>query len=177
MLPKKFCNYCASPLNHEHVEGRLRKLCSVCGTVLYENPVPAACVVVIDDFERVLLGRRSVEPQAGLWCLPGGFIELGERPEQAALRELHEETGITGKIEMLLGVATDPHPDYDTVLITAYLVRSFIGSPVAGDDVSEVSFYEASALPEIAFHSHRAFIRNYYSAYAIPTDVIKLRGK
>ena len=166
MGPKKYCCYCAGVLKLKVVEGRERKTCPDCGAVHYENPVPAACVVLVDEQKRVLLTRRSVEPQIGLWCLPGGFVELGESPEQAAVRELEEETGLKGRIHMLLGVATDPHPDYDTVLIAAYLVNTFNGLLVAGDDVSEAAFYDPSDLPDIAFQSHRFFIRHYYSAYA-----------
>ncbi|GAB6095937.1 NUDIX hydrolase [Desulfatiferula olefinivorans] len=166
MREKKFCSYCGSPVITTTVEGRLRKHCPHCNTTLYENPVPAACVVLIDPDDRILLARRKVAPQAGLWCLPGGFVELGERPDEAALRELVEETGLAGKIEMLMGVAIDPHPDYDTVLITAYLVRTFKGRLVPGDDVSEAGFYPFDRLPDIAFRSHRHFIRHYYSAYS-----------
>jgi ADP-ribose pyrophosphatase YjhB (NUDIX family) len=169
MLEKKFCPYCGGPMVTASIEGRLRKHCPQCRTTLYENPVPAACVVLIDPGDRVLLARRKVPPQAGLWCLPGGFVELGEQPEEAALRELREETGLAGKIDMLMGVSTDPHPDYDTVLITAYLVRTYGGELEAGDDVTEAGFYPFDRLPEIAFRSHRHFIRNYYSAYSLIT--------
>jgi 8-oxo-dGTP diphosphatase len=165
MRPKKFCPYCASPLVIASIEGRERRHCEGCGTTVYENPVPASCVILIDRCDRVLLTKRNVEPRAGYWCLPGGFIELGESPEQAALRELREETCLLGKIEMLLGAAIDPHPDYHTVLITCYLVRTYEGEPVAGDDVSDAAFYRAQDLPEIAFSSHRHFIRNYFSTF------------
>lgn len=166
MRKKKFCPYCAASLIESHIEGRLRKHCPLCQTTLYENPVPAACVVLIDDKEQVLLGKRSVEPKSGFWCLPGGFVELGESPEEAALRELREETGLQGKIDMMMGVACDPHPDYDTVLITAFLVRIFQGELLAGDDVSDTAFYPFQSLPDIAFKSHLYFIRNYFSAYS-----------
>ncbi|MBU1170327.1 MAG: NUDIX domain-containing protein [Proteobacteria bacterium] len=166
MIQKKFCPYCAGPLVESQIEGQLRKRCTQCQTILYENPVPAACVVLIDSQERVLLAKRKVDPKAGYWCLPGGFVELGESPEEAAIRELREETGLQGKIDMLLGVSVDPHPDYDTVLITAFLIRSFQGSIMAGDDVSRADFYFSETLPDIAFRSHSHFIRHYFSAYS-----------
>lgn len=167
MISGTYCTLCAAPLTLKMVEGRERKNCTSCGVTHYENPVPAACVVLVDERQRILLTRRNVEPRKGFWCLPGGFIELGESPEQAAIRELEEETGLKGRIHMLLGVATDPHPDYDTVLITAYLVRTFSGRVIAGDDVSDAGFYDKDQLPDIAFNSHRHFIRHYYSSYSM----------
>lgn len=167
MITRKYCSYCAGPLTLKMVEGRERKTCSSCGVTHYENPVPAACVVLVDERQRILLTLRNVEPRKGFWCLPGGFIELGETPENAAIRELEEETGLKGRIHMLLGVAADPHPDYDTVLITSYLVKTFSGQLIAGDDVSEAGFYEHNKLPEIAFRSHHHFIRHYFSSYSI----------
>ena len=94
-------------------------------------------------------------------------MELGETPEQAALRELKEETNITGKIELLLGISADPSPMYRTVLMSGYLVRNFSGHPIAGDDASDISCYGPDDLPEIAFESHKQFIRIFYSAYAL----------
>lgn len=162
----KFCHFCGERLGEKFVEGRTRKYCDGCQQPIYENPVPAACVILINDQEKVLLGKRSVEPKTGYWCLPGGFVELGETTETAALRELEEETGLSGKIELLMGVATDSNPHYHTVQITGYLVRHYTGTPVACDDVSDVAFFSYEDLPEIAFESHKVFIRNYFSAYS-----------
>lgn len=166
MREKKFCPYCGTGLIDRHIEGLVRKHCPGCETTVYENPVPASCVVAIDGRDRILLTKRSVEPKIGEWCLPGGFVELGESPENAALRELREETGLSGKITMLLGAATDPHPDYHTVLITSYLVRTFEGILQAGDDVSEAVFFSLDDLPPIAFKTHHHFIRHYFSTYS-----------
>ncbi len=119
-------------------------------------------MIVTDDRQNLLLVKRSVDPQKGLWCLPGGFIELGETPENAALRELYEETGLTGKIQKLLGVITNPNKLYDTVLLVGYLVTECTGSLVAGDDASDIGFFSYCNLPEIAFESHMKFIRGFY---------------
>jgi len=144
----------------------LRLFCTSCNEPLYENPVPVTCLVVIDDQKRILLVKRSAEPKKGFWCLPGGFMELGETPEQGALRELKEETGLIGQIDMLLGVAINSSALYHTVLMMGYLVRNYSGTLIAGDDASEAAYFHLDDLPEIAFKSHRSFIRIYLAAYS-----------
>lgn len=93
-------------------------------------------------------------------------MELKETPEQAALRELEEETGLSGKIQMLLGVTSSASPQYDTVLMIGYLIKEYSGLLEPGDDASDAAYFEYNKLPEIAFQSHMKFIRIYYSAYA-----------
>lgn len=93
-------------------------------------------------------------------------MELGETPEEAGLRELEEETGIKGKIDMLLGVTTHQGRIYDTILMTGFLVRRYCGTPVAGDDADEVRWFDRDEMPEIAFASHKSFIEIYYCTYA-----------
>ena len=148
------------------IEGRKRRFCEACSTPIYENPVPAACIVIADPDNRILLVKRGVDPKKGFWCLPGGFMELRETPEEAGLRELKEETGLTGKIDMLLGLQTHFGTQYDTILMSGFLVRSYTGTPKAGDDAEAVEWFRRGKLPEIAFSSHMKFIDIYYAAYA-----------
>jgi len=168
MIKKKFCHFCGNRLTEKFHEGRLRLFCNTCQSPLYENPVPATCLVTIDEHERLLLVRRSVDPKKGWWCLPGGFMELRETPEEAGLRELVEETGLAGKINMLLGVTSNHSAQYDTVLMTGFLIRSYSGYLYAGDDAEDARWFAHEELPEIAFDSHKKFIKLYYSAYANP---------
>ena len=161
----RFCHFCSHPLEQRHIEGRMRLYCAACRQPIYENPVPAACVVLIDNQQRLLLVKRNVPPKAGQWCLPGGFVECGETTEQAALRELLEETGLTGRINALIGVTTSPGSLYKSILLVGYLVTHFSGSAKAGDDASAVAFFGRDYLPGIAFESHQAFIRQYYSTF------------
>lgn len=93
-MPKiKYCNYCASSLKlklnqHDHVS---RLTCPDCNEVVYENPkILVSCFVTWG--QKVLWMKRATQPYKGLWSLPGGFMEIGESPRQAAARELFEET-------------------------------------------------------------------------------------
>lgn len=162
MQAKTHCPFCGNPLTQKVLEGQQRLFCRQCGVPLYENPVPATCTVVVDGSRQILLVKRSVEPKSGQWCLPGGFMELGEKPEQAALRELMEETGLSGKIERLLGVTSNHSEAYHTVLMIGYLVIQFTGRLKPGDDASDAAYFHRTDLPQIAFQSHRHFIQQYF---------------
>lgn len=163
MQLKKFCYYCGKTLKDKFFEGRIRRFCNNCDEPVYENPIPAACVIVTDEAGRLLLVKRSVEPKKGLWCLPGGFMELGETPEQAALRELKEETGLTGKIDRIIGAESSSNAIYDTVALICYTIAQYSGNPAAGDDASDLGFFMPDNLPEIAFDSHRNFISIFFN--------------
>ena len=173
MRRKTNCHYCGARLTEKVREERLRLFCERCNEPIYENPVPATCIVTVDDKERVLLVKRNVEPKVGFWCLPGGFIELDENPEESALRELEEETGLKGKIERFLGVASSQSPQYNTVLIVGYLVRNYSGLLSTGYDASEAEWFYYKEMPEIAFQSHTQFIRIYYAAYGSRTTAVR----
>lgn len=111
------------------------------------KPSPTVCAgaVIRDDEGRLLLVRRGRPPSAGLWSVPGGRVEVGETPAQAAVREVREETGLDVNIGELLA----------TVEIGDYLVHDFAADVVggrlrAGDDAIDVrwcSFDEAALLP------------------------------
>lgn len=168
MRRKTNCYYCGTPLIQKWVEGATRLFCESCREPLYENPVPATSIIVTHDKADLLLVKRSVAPQKGFWCLPGGFIELRESPEQAALRELEEETGLIGQIDRLLGVTTNHSDRYNSVLMVGYLVKDCSGDLNPGDDASDAAYFDAGKLPEIAFDSHLWFIRNYFDTPCKP---------
>ena len=166
MRRKIYCPYCGSRLARRYAEGRDRLFCEFCNGPFYENPIPAACAVVVDAAGRLLMVRRKVDPKAGYWCLPGGFMELGETPEECALRELQEETGLTGRIRGLIGVAANNSRMYDTVLLVCYLIDDFDGVPKPGDDAMETGFFPPDRMPRAAFEAHRHFIREHLRSEA-----------
>jgi 8-oxo-dGTP diphosphatase len=96
-----------------------------------------------------------VDPKKGEWCLPGGFVELDETPEQAALRELQEETGLTGKGTELINIFLTESKRYKAVLMIGYLIKSVHGTLRAGDDSEEAAYFDPAAMPQLAFQSNR----------------------
>ena len=84
-------------------DDRLRSVCDHCGYVSYVNPkILVGSVVSYEG--RILLCKRAIEPRRGYWTLPAGFLELGETPEDGALREAREEACAALCIERLLCV-------------------------------------------------------------------------
>jgi ADP-ribose pyrophosphatase YjhB (NUDIX family) len=162
MQTKSHCHFCGNRLQTQFIEGRDRLYCDRCRRPIYENPVPATCVIVTNTIGELVLVKRGVEPKIGWWCLPGGFIELGEDPEQGALRELSEETGLAAEHALLLGVCTTSSADYHSVLMIGYVVDHFSGTLVPGDDATDAQWFNKDTMPPLAFQSHQQFINSYF---------------
>ncbi|MBW1838554.1 MAG: NUDIX hydrolase [Deltaproteobacteria bacterium] len=155
---KKFCPYCGQRVIEKTFGRRVHGYCVKCDMIHYENPLPAVAVLVLNSKDQLLLVKRSVEPAKGTWCLPGGFIEVDESIEEAAVRELEEETGIKGEIEGLVDFFSQRSQDYRAILIFGYRVKILGGELKAGDDAQEAGFYDLDKLPPIAFLSHKRLI-------------------
>src|SRR5690242_20915491 len=113
----------------------------------------AGCLVI--DTGRVLLLRRGIEPQIGKWTFPGGYVDLGESPAQAALRETREEVGMQVELGRVLGVYTDPAHPISTVV--AYMATPGMEEASVTDEATEVRYFAPPDIPwhEIAFPTTR----------------------
>ncbi len=154
----KYCYRCGALTKIIEIDGRRRSFCSNCNLVLYENPIPSVAILSMNDKKEILLVRRSVEPGKGEWSLPGGFIEMGETPVEAAIRELYEETGLQGKNPELVNVDTHLNGFYGDVLLIAYSVELDSYNITPGDDVSEGMFFKFNGRPRLVFKIHENFL-------------------
>lgn len=149
------CLQCGGVLAARPLDGRTREACPRCGWVRYVNPVPAVAAVVRLE-GGVLLVKRAVDPRAGWWCLPAGFEEVDESPEEACVRETREETGLEVRVRRLQGVyygADDPRA---RVVLIVYEAEAVGGRLAAGDDATDARVFPLGALPpDIAFANHR----------------------
>ena len=146
----RFCPRCRAELVRE----RGRVTCPACGFVSYANPVPGA-QALLEENGRVLLGRRSGEPSAGLWDIPGGFLDEDEHPLDALRREFREETGLEIEPVEFLGYWLQPYAGR-TVLCLTWIARRTGGEPRAGDDLAELGWFGPETLPppeELAFET------------------------
>lgn len=125
----------------------------------YEYPRPAVttdCVVLCFDENRlkVLLIKRRDEPFKGKWAFPGGFMEMKENSDEAALRELYEETGIKNvfaeQFHTFTGVDRDPRGR--TISVSYYALTRLTDVRLnAGDDASEAGWFTISEKTPLAF--------------------------
>ena len=122
--------------------------CPTCGT--YHNPALTVDAVVVrgsGEEKEVLLIRRGQEPWKGCWAFPGGFVDVGESPEDAVTRELLEECNIVGKENGIIAVRGNPERDPRGHVVTIFYrveVDENSGEPLAGDDAAEAEWVKLS---------------------------------
>ena len=150
----RFCARCGGPMSLRSVDGHERAVCDRCGYVAYRNPAPAAGVVIVEN-DRVLMVRRKLDPRAGMWTLPAGFVEYDEHVTACAIRETKEETNLDVELIRLFGAYMAMDDPRTQVVLLLYLARGIGGELKPGDDASEARFFPLDGLPaEIAFKAH-----------------------
>jgi 8-oxo-dGTP diphosphatase len=160
-----YCPYCGCPVVQRHMEGKIRDFCMQCSHVFYENPLPVASCIVVNEDRQVLLVQRGKDPYKGMWCLPIGFAEADEEVKDAALRELKEEAGIEGEVVRLVDVDTVDNYYYGSLAIVTYEVRHLRGSPAPGDDAIDTRFFPIDNLPPLAWSSNDKAVKIYTDFY------------
>lgn len=128
------------------------------------TPLLAVDVIIemIDRPERpiVLIERRN--PPSG-WALPGGFVDVGETLEQAAVREALEETCLDVKLTKLLGCYSDPSRDPRGHTVSAVYIGEACGTPRAEDDAKSVRLYDVNQLPTNLAFDHAKILADYHA--------------
>lgn len=109
--------------------------------------IPCVGAIVRDEAGRLLLIQRGHDPGAGLWSLPGGRIEPGETDEQALVREMREETGLTVRPGPLAGAVSRPGPGGSVLDIRDYRATVTGGTLTAGDDAADARWVAPADLP------------------------------
>lgn len=123
----------------------------------YKYPHPSVttdCVIFGFDGSslQVLLIERGLEPYKGRWAFPGGFVKMDESCEEGALRELKEETGLTGAYIEQFHTFSDPFRDpRERVITVAYYALVKIQDVMAGDDAAKARWFSMDEIPQLAF--------------------------
>jgi 8-oxo-dGTP diphosphatase len=133
--------------------------CTVCGFIYYIDPKLAAGVIPLVG-DRIALIRRGIEPGYGRWTFPAGYVNRGERVEEAATRETLEESRLVVRIDRLVGVYSYTGRP---VVIVVYVGAAVGGELACGHEAIEARAFRADEIPwnELAFPSVTDSLRDY----------------
>jgi ADP-ribose pyrophosphatase YjhB (NUDIX family) len=147
----RFC-----PLCGERLDLTDPPACSKGHFVHYDNP-PTTVQAWIERDGAYLILKRNEEPFAGEWDLPGGFVEMGESPADAAVREVAEETGLRVTPGEIIGAFTSAYGDTGRHTVDiAYLCRLDGGEfELDGDEKTDAAWFRLDEMPRLAFAGER----------------------
>jgi mutator protein MutT len=166
----RFCPLCAGALESRLIKAGEpeRLVCSSCGHVLYLDPKVAVGTIIGDADRQIVLVRRAIEPGFGRWVFPGGYVDRGETPQAAAVREAREECGLEIQLDGLVNV----YAYAGRVPIILVYAASAVGGTlcVADDECSEARRFGPDEIPwnALAFPSTREGLRDYLAGIRHP---------
>ena len=156
------CSRCGTGLAFGTVPGedRERLFCPSCGHVAYVNPRLVVTALPVTDAGEIVLIRRGIEPGIGLWAQPGGFLEVDETVNQAAIRETWEETGLLIEPGEIVGLYTRLEVAVVTIAFEARIVG---GTAAPTQEATEIHAYRPEDLPwdTIAFKTTTWALRDW----------------
>lgn len=140
--------------------------CPNCGTEIrqYRNPLPTVDIIIELKGGIVLIERKN--PPFG-WALPGGFVDYGERLEDAAVREAREETSLVISRLRLVGCYSDPLRDDRMHTISTVFAAQAQGNPIAADDAANLAIFPLDQLPRQLCFDHATILADYARKKAI----------
>jgi 8-oxo-dGTP diphosphatase len=163
-------------------DARVETACPSCGKPLRVWSQPGLTVdAIIELWEGqrhvgVVLVERAAPPLG--WALPGGFVDYGERPEDAAVREAHEETGLHVQLVSLFHVYGDPARDERQHNVSVVYIARAQGAPRGGDDAKRAVAFPLDRLPTPIVFDHAEILEDYaaYRRRLLPLSVRRRGG-
>ena len=162
-IPAKFCPRCGTAIP-DPAPGA-QPACPRGHFTWNADPKVAAGVLVARE-GKLLLVRRNHAPALGRWASPSGFVDAGEVVEQAAVREVFEETGIEVQLDGLIGVYSEAG---NAVVFVAYAGSATSGEAVAGPEAFEVGWFPPDQLPELGFTHDARIVAEWAERFASST--------
>jgi ADP-ribose pyrophosphatase YjhB (NUDIX family) len=141
-----FCSSCGTSLRFGEIPGedRHRLSCPSCGHIAYVNPRLVVTTLPITDAGEIVLLRRGIEPGLGWWAQPGGFLEVDETVNQAAIRETWEETRLIVEPGEIVGLYTRLEAAVVTIAFEARIVG---GTATTTPEALEIATFAPEAIP------------------------------
>ncbi len=153
----RYCPWCGQGLVETYVFGANHMVCPNCEFIYFPRP-NLVVMIIVEHQGKILLGKRNMQPGKGKWTLLGGYVGRGETVEEAAVREIREETNLDVQVEALLGL----YDDLDTPLVLAVYSARVKKEPVEltrqAEEIRELAFFSVENLPELAFPSDKHII-------------------
>src|SRR5438874_6624851 len=147
----KYCPLCATTLVEKPIYHALRSTCPACGFIYFLDP-KLVIVVVVEYKGKLLLGRRNIDPGKGLWSFFGGYVDRGEKVEEAAIREVKEETNLDVRLDRLIGIYSERGSPHILLAYSASIINDDISSLTAQpEEMSELALFAPTEIPELAF--------------------------
>ncbi|MDD5291375.1 MAG: DUF4202 family protein [Patescibacteria group bacterium] len=156
----KFCPTCATGLKRKSIDRRKLLSCPKCGFIFWNNPKPVASVIIAKR-RKILLIKRAQKPLLGYWCLPGGYIDYDEKPEETAIREIKEETGLNIKIKKLIGVYQIDNDPLGINLDIIYYGQATGEKIKLNKESQEFKFFTINKLPRLIAYKHKEAIGDF----------------
>ncbi|MDW7981334.1 MAG: NUDIX domain-containing protein [Thermomicrobium sp.] len=153
----RYCPFCRTELVRRTVAGRDRPYCPRCGRPFFSDPKLAVAVIVHREGQ-IVLQQRAIDPGSGRWSFPSGFVERGEPVEEAAVREVLEETGLEVEINRLVGLYSQRG---HAVVLAVYDARVIAGALRVSDESSAVAWFPLDSLPPLAFPHDRKILEDW----------------
>ena len=151
-----FCSKCGYKLESIHNTQTSEFNCKKCNYTFYLDPKVAA-VVIVKKQDKILLVKRSIEPHLGKWSLLSGYVNRGEKVEEAAIREVKEEVHIDVSITELQGVYSGLSP---VVIVVFHAVHNS-GELSISNEVSDFKWVKNEEIPELPFIYDQEIIKDY----------------
>ncbi len=168
----RFCPKCGAALESRVIKNGepARLVCSACQFVFFLDP-KVATGVVFEHQGGIILVQRAIEPSYGRWVFPGGYVDRCERVEDAACREVREESGLVVRLTRLIGAYSSPGT---AVILIAYAGEVIGGSLHIDDESLAIRAFPAEQIPwqDLAFPSTAAVLRDFLASRTALTTLV-----
>lgn len=157
-----FCSRCGGGLALDNLptEDRERLACGACGYIAYVNPRLVVTAIPVTDAGQVVLLRRGIEPGRGSWAQPGGFLEVDETVNEAAIRETYEETGLIVEPGEIVGLYSRLEA---AIVVIAFEARVVGGVARLNPEALEIVEFAPEEMPwdGVAFRTSQWALRDW----------------